>query len=384
MEAAAVVEGRTAPGPRYMPGLDVVRGIAILMVVTYHGISPHAWVFAATRHPWLERFFETQELGLAGVLLFFVLSGFLITGILLDSRETGDYYRYFYVRRVLRIVPAYLMMLAVLRLSGHATWGFVAVALLYLCNMSSAFGVAHEYGPLWSLSVEEQFYLFWPVLVRKVSRRHLAIVCVALIALTPMVRFVLQYGPAATDDIQFKTWDLMDFFATGGLLALGLRSERFRRGVQRSGKVLLAGGFAMLMLRWTTQAGRSVATQRLAKSLREEPWLAIGGGLVLLAVEHPGVAKLWAGQVLLFFAKISYGLYLCHQFLFYLVDARWRLDPLSSMGLGSQLLLRFSAEAALAIAVATVSRYTMEEFFLRLKPKHEPWTRGYSVATKIT
>jgi peptidoglycan/LPS O-acetylase OafA/YrhL len=367
-----------------MPALDVVRGLAIVMVVVYHGLAPHGWVFVATQHPWLQQFFETQEIGLAGVLLFFVLSGFLITGILVDSRETTDYFRNFYWRRVLRIVPAYLMMLVVLKLAGHVTWGFFAVALLYLCNVSGMFGVGHEYGPLWSLSVEEQFYLVWPLLVRKVSRKHLEAVCVALVALTPVLRFALLYGPPATQDIQFKTWALMDFFAAGALLALGLRSRRLHGVVMRSGKVLLAGGALLLMLRWTTYAGRGVAMQRMAKALREEPWLLIGAGLVLLAVERPGVAKMWVAQILIFFAKISYGLYLCHQFLFYVVDARWHLNPAGSIGLLPQLLLRFGAEALLAVVVATVSRYTVEEFFLRLKPKHERVALGYSAATKIT
>ena len=95
-----------------MPGLDVVRGFAILMVLSYHVIATFGPQFSGWRHSFIAIF----EYGRTGVHLFFVLSGFLITGILIDSREDGDYYKVFYLRRLLRIVPAYLMMIAVLKL----------------------------------------------------------------------------------------------------------------------------------------------------------------------------------------------------------------------------------------------------------------------------
>ena len=156
-----------------MPDLDLARGIAILMVLLDHG-------FAADQTPYIlhpSRFLLNLEyvarLGHMGVHLFFILSGFLITGILLDSRTQPDYFRNFYTHRVLRIAPAYLLMLVVLIATRSITARYIAVCLLCLCNMSSLLGATSEYPALWSLSVEEQFYLVWPLAVRRLSMRSL-------------------------------------------------------------------------------------------------------------------------------------------------------------------------------------------------------------------
>ena len=156
-----------------MPDLDLARGIAILMVLLDHG-------FAADQTPYIlhpSRFLLNLEyvarLGHMGVHLFFILSGFLITGILLDSRTQPDYFRNFYTRRLLRIAPAYLLMLVVLIATRSITARYLVVCLLCLCNMSSLLGATSEYPALWSLSVEEQFYLVWPLAVRRLSMRSL-------------------------------------------------------------------------------------------------------------------------------------------------------------------------------------------------------------------
>jgi peptidoglycan/LPS O-acetylase OafA/YrhL len=367
-----------------MPGLDVVRGIAISMVLLYHGLRPHMWMLQVYRGAWVGWLRDGLEMGQMGVQIFFVLSGFLITGILIDSRAAPDYYKNFYLRRALRIVPAYLLMLAVLRLTHTISWMFVLVAMLYFCNMGAMFGVGHEYGPLWSLSVEEQFYLTWPLIVRKVSRKQLSWICVALLALTPVLRFCLEYGPSSLQDIRYKTWAVLDFFAAGGALAIAMRSTTLRGKLHKAVAPLLALGILMLATSILMPFPQNPHLIKMFLALELEPWLFLASGMVLLAALSPGLAKGFAMRPLIFLANISYGLYLCHQFLFYRVDVWWHLNPQSSIGLLPQLLLRFAVEAALAIAVATISRYTIEEFFLRMKPKHKARTQGYSVATKIT
>jgi len=167
-----------------MPELDTLRGVAILAVVFYHGFSQ----CDTTGLPGIVRaFFAASRFGWLGVNLFFVLSGFLITGILLDSKGTPRYYKSFYVRRALRILPAYLLLLLLLLLlprigvvDGRISWSFVGLSLIYLSNVTNFFGVAMQYGPLWSLAVEEQFYLLWPAAVRNLSRRALAFCAVAV------------------------------------------------------------------------------------------------------------------------------------------------------------------------------------------------------------
>jgi peptidoglycan/LPS O-acetylase OafA/YrhL len=103
-----------------------------------------------------------------------VLSGFLISSILIDTAGKPDYYRKFYVLRALRILPAYLLILAVLKLDHVVSWRFILAAMLYIANMAGLVGArSGEYGALWSLAVEEQFYLVWPIIVRKLSLRSL-------------------------------------------------------------------------------------------------------------------------------------------------------------------------------------------------------------------
>ena len=101
--------------------------------------------------------------GGVGVNLFFVLSGFLITGILVNSRSNPDYYRRFYTRRALRILPAFYATLLLLMLGGWIGWRFFLASILFLANSANLVGVAIQYGPLWSLAVEEHFYMFWPL-----------------------------------------------------------------------------------------------------------------------------------------------------------------------------------------------------------------------------
>ena len=104
---------------------------------------------------------------------------------------------------------------------------------------------------------------------------------------------------------------------------------------------------------------------------------------MLLAFLHPGIAAPLACRPLIFLAKISYGLYLCHPLLFTLVNAHWPIAASSNASIFPQLLLRFFAEAAASIAIATLSRYTIEKYFLSRKPQHPGTSRHHSAAGEI-
>jgi peptidoglycan/LPS O-acetylase OafA/YrhL len=151
-----------------MPELDSLRGVAVLLVLIFHGFSFPATV---SKFSGVWRLFVAATAGgWTGVNLFFVLSGFLITGILFDSKSRPDYYSRFYVRRALRILPAFyllLLLLLVLPRTGlfeqrHVGRPFVVLSFFYLANMTAFFGVPGQYAALWSLAVEEHFYLVWP------------------------------------------------------------------------------------------------------------------------------------------------------------------------------------------------------------------------------
>src|ERR1700686_5077124 len=154
-----------------MPELDVLRGIAILGVLFFHGFRADYGELPFTGARKL-LIFATQP-GSLGVNLFFVLSGFLITGILLESKSRPDYYRRFYARRALRILPAYYALLLLLFLTGLKPYSFLLLSFFYLANVTPLFGVPQVYSVLWSLAVEEQFYLLWPTLVHRLPVRVL-------------------------------------------------------------------------------------------------------------------------------------------------------------------------------------------------------------------
>src|SRR5438067_7660244 len=182
--------------------LDGLRGIAILLVVVCHFVSNlhiaadgWAWPLVAIAHA-----------GWTGVDLFFVLSGFLITGILIDARGSDSYFKAFYARRALRIVPAYygflfaiFVVLPFLHLGAgndymlareHQSWYW-----LYLTNVMMAIGEIPGRGPypstlFWSLAVEEQFYLLWPLIVAASPPRTLRKICVGGVVLCVVLRIV--------------------------------------------------------------------------------------------------------------------------------------------------------------------------------------------------
>ena len=335
-----------------------MRGLAILGVLLYHALATLPGSFRQ-QFAGLER---VAELGQYGVHLFFVLSGFLITGILLDSRERPDYYRRFFFRRALRIVPAYVLVIAGLKIAGAISWRYVAVCLLYLCNLAGLLGASNEYGPLWSLSVEEQFYLAWPFVVRHLRRRQLAILSVLLIFAIPALRYFLQFAPATFNDIRFKTWAVADFFAAGALLALFVRREPpFHRVLMWASLLCAAGGTAVVLVD-TLLDQTTTAAQALALC----PYVILFSGALLGAYAAPlRVTSSAIARVFAFFGDISYGLYLIHQYVFIRVQTfRDRLPHAQSL---SNVVLSVALEFGIAIALATLSRRTFEAWFLSLK-----------------
>jgi peptidoglycan/LPS O-acetylase OafA/YrhL len=112
------------------------------------------------------------------------------TGILLDSKQKPHFYRRFYTRRALRILPAYCSLLILLLLLRTSSVAFVGLSFVYLANLTNFFGVACDYAPLWSVAVEEHFYILWPAVVRKVAMRRLALVSATIVVFVPLLRAV--------------------------------------------------------------------------------------------------------------------------------------------------------------------------------------------------
>lgn len=358
----------------HIPGLDVLRGVAILEVLCYHGIAgnqpPQSW----TGLPRL--FVRAATYGSTGVHLFFVLSGFLITGILLDDRGRPGAMRDFYVRRALRILPAYLLMLIVLKLSGMIGWNFVLACLLYIANMARLVGARDsEYGSLWSLAVEEQFYLIWPWIVSRCSLRTLQQIMAAVCVGTVLLRFGIALWMPQSDHY-YKTWVNADYLLYGAIIANACRQGTLHRGnIGRIRTALLIFGIAGIAGVVTlAQFSMPLAVAAVIDACHLLPFIAVYLGLLLLALERNSgtTSTNVAARVMMFLGGISYGLYLVHSLIYTLYDKATESTRFIAVAphFGNQLL-RAVLGAVISILLAYLSRTYFEERFLRLK---ERWT----------
>ncbi|HVU46069.1 MAG TPA: acyltransferase [Terracidiphilus sp.] len=338
--------------PSYIPELDGLRGIAVLAVVIYHCHPRLAgtWLYGASLWGW------------AGVNLFFVLSGFLITSILLQSCEKPHYFRNFYGRRVLRIWPVYLLVLVVVYL--EAPW-FIGLPILeavktapwlaFLLFVQNLFHLSMPpaLGQTWSLAIEEQYYFVWAPAVRFLKKPWMLALalCVAVIA-SPVLRHVHPHWLTAT-----HTLIHLDGIAWGSLLALGLHTLAWSRRLWLG---LGLGGLVLGFLATATVAG---GTAYLDSAL------AIGfAGSVLAAIASTGArnpvnAALRRGP-LKFYGRISYGLYMIHIGVF--IFFGWfdlKMDPYGTAGNLAIVGFRLAASTVAAAALW----YGFESQILKLK-----------------
>ena len=371
MEAKAAPEQAPARPSGKLRELDALRGIGVLAVVVYHALF------------WSDRPLITGVPGTilhiaggwAGVDLFFVLSGYLITGMLLDARPRPRFFRTFYIRRMLRIWPAYFGLLGLLALSAHITLPFAVASTFFAANLCGLFGIPMPYGPLWSLAVEEQFYLAWPVVVRVASATGLAAIAVVVLLTEPGLRY-LTFLHHDIGGLYRYTWLRLDGLALGALVCLFVRSRWMtlpRLG--RLGWVLaaLAGLAAVLGAR------HGIMTRRLPLGAAFQlSVIALASAAVVCLVMRLGQSRFrWLVQVpaLEFFGEISYGLYLYHMLVFLWYDrllgpyAQTLVGHLGTVGL---TLIRFTLAASSAVVLATLSRRYYEQLFLRLRSRLAP------------
>jgi peptidoglycan/LPS O-acetylase OafA/YrhL len=355
-----------------MPELDVLRGLAILGVLFFHGFRADygELPFSGAR----KMFVLAMQPGALGVNLFFVLSGFLITGILLDSRNRPDYYRRFYKRRALRILPAYYSLLILLGILHQASAGFLGLSFIYLSNVTNFFGVSMDYHPLWSLAVEEHYYIAWPSIVRKLRPQLLAYFSLALCISIPLTRAIaFHYGHMLGGE--WYTWFAADGLAAGTLLAILLRSS-ITRSRAVIGAVVLVAAAPMLMIVGAPFGILSRQTM-IGASLQLTLVNSFFAGLLLLflVVGSSSRSMLVQNSFLQFFGYISYGLYLVHPLIFRLYDrvtGKWWPSLQPSADHFSLIVLRFVVVSAVAVALSYLSRKYYEEWFLQLKDRAAP------------
>jgi len=316
--APAPPPGTFGEGRAPIPELDGVRGLAILLVMLFHfqGSRPHL-VPKALVYPMI--------LGWSGVDLFFVLSGFLITGILIDTRDSENYLSSFYARRVLRIFPLYLVAVFLCFRVGLPIARRFGIDLdpdgslepwywLHASNWVSGFG--RDLRPLshfWSLSIEEQFYLVWPALVLWTKPRRLGAVCAGLAILACVLRWVAAEQGVPPGALHRLTPFRIDALAIGGLLAAvgrtGPGRERLRRRLGL-GAALIGAGLAALIV-----AGRSAVSAPMVR-LGYTAFALLYAALVFAAFDGAGSSGWLPRQLrrpwLRAFGRYSYAMYVFH------------------------------------------------------------------------
>jgi peptidoglycan/LPS O-acetylase OafA/YrhL len=351
-----------------MPELDTIRGTAILMVLLYHG---YFWSGGLKGLTGIQKaFVEITRPGWLGVNLFFVLSGFLITGILLDSKSAPHFFQQFYTRRALRILPAYYGILLVLLLYGLKPRSFLTLSFFYLSNVTVLFGVKAAYPVLWSLAVEEHFYLLWPAVVHKLSSRAVERCALAIVCVVPLLR-AGSYLLGWTGGLSAFTWLVADGLAMGAWLAAFVRRPEFTR---RQLIWISTAAFVTAVSATIIGARFGILTREilLGASFQETCGnLAFLGvlGFFLLA----GTSKwkfLVRRPVMSFLGYISYGLYLIHLLIFQIFDQvvrESRFQFPAQAGVFAFMTLRFVVCIAISVAIAFLSRRYFEGAFLGMK-----------------
>lgn len=330
----------TSSAPARIPELDGLRGIAISLVVLRHyfywGPPSLSSPTSALNHLFVG-FQRFAAVGWSGVDLFFVLSGFLIGGILIDSRNSENYYKAFYVRRFYRILPIYYLFIIGYCALMWTTRRFMAVcfydpvepwpdaSVLWLFGFLQNFNFAghtslgwHWFSPTWSLAVEEQFYLVAPLLIRRLSRRALFAVMCAIVLIAPAARMLVHFHvPADVINLELS-YTLMpcraDALAIGILAALLWRTESFRKWLSSHSSAFYSligvflSGFVILG-RWFP-SNFSLPMQSIGYT-----WIAMFYGLVLLLVleKRSGfLAAVTRVRPLRELGRVSYCFYLLH------------------------------------------------------------------------
>ena len=394
---AATVPDDGAALPRIV-ALDGVRGVAILLTLIFHSFDSSQ---------------SLAPVGERGVDLFFVLSGFLITGILIDTRSQAGYYRNFYVRRAVRILPLYylfvVLMLFVapriaealpdnlggvkdLRALGDGPPG-VWTVWVYLQNFVLAQGPRSlpGLGHLWSLAIEEQFYLFWPIVIWFVPERWRFRMLFWGIVGTMLLRTGLLWGGVIDDwAARELTFTRLDSLMLGGLGALWIRDADVRTRLEPGRRFLARKGWIVLLIpalfvdakptwapaAWSGSTGASGTTQTIFQDILYGPGLTMVSiaflGYILGAVRNtlgPRTTRFTNHRFNLMLGKYSYAIYLFH----FPIAAALKYRDAGKLSLGGtplplvDSLINMAIVTAVSLAIARVSWIFWEEPWLRLK-----------------
>lgn len=371
----------------YIPALDGIRGLAILLVLSFH---LNLLKSLPANHPFDAVVSTVFSAGWCGVDLFFVLSGYLITRILYRAKGTDRYFTTFYTNRVLRIFPLYYALLTVTfvviphlpaelipaekldrwtRVETNPLWYW-----LYLNNFTTALAGSWGHGILdvtWSLAIEEQFYFLWPWVVYVFNRERLLRICLVMFFTALTVRTAMTLADVNAVSTYVFTLGRLDVIAAGAFVALAGEGPRGMQGLLPARRILAVTGVALLGLSiWrggisnmdpvVLTAGLSLVALHFAafiavmRSLPSDHWLV----------------RLFSSKPLRAFGKYSFAIYLIHVPLSALVrDTLYNPHQFLTFG-GSKLpgqMLFYIGTTLLIFIIAFASWHLWEKHFLKLK-----------------
>lgn len=370
------------PRQGHIPALDGVRALAVLMVVLHHSVrfkEPEGVVEQAV--------LTIATTGWIGVDLFFVLSGFLITGILLEQQDAPNRWRAFLWRRVVRIFPLYYAFLFLLfvvmpAFGSHRFCPGPTARLSHWLYLSNYWIAQQGWSPrvpnhLWSLAIEEQFYLLWPVVVWALGAAGLRRLVVAMLLLTPFVRWGLAYVGTPYVALYTMTHTRWDGLAVGALVALAMRSPGGLTAWRGHAQAMAAACFGTMALWAYTLNGvspESTSWWHQGPLYSVITW-GFGAALVLLLTAPPDhlaqrmMRARWLAQI----GTYSYAVYVLHPVVVYGLRVA-HLAPgqralRDSATFVPMLLLHFVVVTALTLVAAWVSWHLLEKRFLALKDR---------------
>lgn len=364
-----------------IPGLDGLRGIAIILVMLHH-FALYGWQTRPVNR--LELLIKCVSLsGWVGVDLFFVLSGFLITRILISTKGHPDYYKNFYVRRFLRIFPPYygFLFIFLIVIPNIFTvdrqyqallndqiwyWTYLTNIQLGIQGVPEFFAIAH----FWSLAIEEQFYIVWPLPVKFLREKSLFIACGCLMGCSLLFRFVVgdHFFPVP----YILTPARMDALALGGLLAIIERRQIPAKTLSYGiWSTLTLSGISILLLSIPNRL--LVIDNDAVKTYGLTIIIVFFASLILLVITYQDnrwIKILFSNRILRFFGKYSYSLYIIHHIVA-IFAPQWGFSVETIPVFTGSDLLRFIlfslVLAALSTSVALLSWHGLEKRFLRLK-----------------
>jgi len=363
---------------RHIPALDALRGLAILFVTFYrfrYGPEDESSAGIALEH--------VLNLGSRGVDLFFVLSGFLITGILLDSKHRDPhFFRNFYSRRSLRIFPLYFGALALFLLllpaiaslpaafeaaQSQQFWLWIYCSNIYMSIEGSwCFGALDHF---WSLAVEEHFYLVWPLVIFFCSRKQAIVIAASAAALAAIGRIGWTITNDTSVAVDVATWFRCDALLIGSIFALLLRGNLSLNTYRWLGWVALISGLAL-------SAPWIMNPESRLKTIPHTSFAILFGGLVALAATSSAKSwtqRIWNNRVLALFGRYSYAMYVFQAPLIPLMAPLFSTALLSDL-CGSLLLARLlyiTGMTILTFGLALASWHLLEKHCLKLKKRFE-------------